>query len=368
MEENSVSFDYDNIEFSDFDVGPSLVALEGKSLRKAVHSRRKQLKLAASNPPFIQFRDKLSFTLGTCNLFLVAFVLGKWPEHFPMLYTIKFPILLLLRFYLYRQTKWHYFMLDFCYFANALFMIYLWGFPESCSLFQLAFSFTAGPLSWAVVLWNNSLVFHSLDKITSIFIHITPSLVVWCLRWWPHDQKYNICEAPDGTNSITFVNGTLWPLVPYVAWQALYLLKVEYFDKEKFTAKDSQYTTSFLWLSKHNTKSFIYKLINIMGPRFQLPMFALFQFLYTFLTMIPMKLLYANFWAHTLLLIVICTASTWNGASFYIHVFSKRYQQSMMECEKYYKDLAKTLDTEANSDTSASESDRSPAQPKAKTK
>src|SRR4051794_7827254 len=33
-----------------------------------------------------------------------------------------------------------------------------------------------GPLAWAIVTWRNSMVFHSLDKITSMFIHITPTL------------------------------------------------------------------------------------------------------------------------------------------------------------------------------------------------
>ena len=32
---------------------------------------------------------------------------------------------------------------------------------------------------------RNSLVFHSLDKITSLFLHLFPAGVVWTERWHP---------------------------------------------------------------------------------------------------------------------------------------------------------------------------------------
>jgi hypothetical protein len=33
-----------------------------------------------------------------------------------------------------------------------------------------------GPLAIAVIAWKNSLVFHDIDKITSLYIHIAPPL------------------------------------------------------------------------------------------------------------------------------------------------------------------------------------------------
>ena len=35
----------------------------------------------------------------------------------------------------------------------------------------------------AVIIWKNSLVFHSFDKITSLFIHLIPPMLTWCVRW-----------------------------------------------------------------------------------------------------------------------------------------------------------------------------------------
>jgi len=338
---NSVSFDYEDIDIGNIDVGPSMSSLKGESLKKAVESRRKKLQLAINNPPNIRLKDKISFTLGVANLALTAFVAGKWPEYFYMLYTIKFPLLLGIRFYIYHHSKWHYFMLDFCYYANALFFSYLWFFNDSCTLFQLSFSFTI-PLCWAIALWTNSLVFHSLDKITSLYIHLTPSLVVWCLRWFVHDPRFNVCENSDGTNNITFFNATLFPLLPYLFWQLLYFIKVQIFDRHKFKT-NKQYTTSFLWLSTNDKNSLVYKCISIFGEKYLMYMFGVFQFVYTFMTMLAVKIFYDFFWAHTLFLITIAMISAWNGSTFYIEVFSKKYQSSMIEMEQHYTQLSKTL-------------------------
>jgi len=71
--------------------------------------------------------------------------------------------------------------------------------------------------------------------------------------------------------------------------------------------------------------------------------FGVWQLIYTFLTILPVKLFYTNFWAHTIFLIAMIIISSWNGASFYIEVFSIRYQQSLMECEQHYKKLSNLI-------------------------
>ena len=39
-----------------------------------------------------------------------------------------------------------------------------------------------GPLMFALIVWRNSLVFHSLDKLTSFFLHSFPPITVHLLR------------------------------------------------------------------------------------------------------------------------------------------------------------------------------------------
>ena len=45
-----------------------------------------------------------------------------------------------------------------------------------------------GPLAWAILVWRNSFVFHSVDKVTSTFIHAMPPLVTFCQRWMADDE------------------------------------------------------------------------------------------------------------------------------------------------------------------------------------
>ena len=105
-------------------------------------------------------------------------------------HTQKAIILLSHRWYAYKKIKFHYFLFDFCYFTNFLTLVYIWipSFTVDESyrgeLFTTCFSFAMGPLVSAIVLWRNSLVPHSTDKMTSLFIHISPSLTLWGIRWY----------------------------------------------------------------------------------------------------------------------------------------------------------------------------------------
>ena len=95
-------------------------------------------------------------------------------------------ILLSYRWYAYKKLRWHYFLFDFCYFTNFFILVYLWlplGDSIRGLLFPIVFGFSNGPVLSAIVLWTNSVVPHSLDKMTSLFIHLSPSLALWGIRW-----------------------------------------------------------------------------------------------------------------------------------------------------------------------------------------
>lgn len=42
-----------------------------------------------------------------------------------------------LRFYLYRAKNWHYYMLEFCYFANVLLLVEVWLFPNNPTIHKV---------------------------------------------------------------------------------------------------------------------------------------------------------------------------------------------------------------------------------------
>ena len=88
-------------------------------------------------------------------------------------------ILLSCRYRLYKKEHNH-------YFTKLLLFLYLW-LPSWDSfrgaLFPIVFVFSHGPLLWSVVLWRNSIVPHSTDKMTNVFVHVSPAVTLWGNRW-----------------------------------------------------------------------------------------------------------------------------------------------------------------------------------------
>ena len=115
-------------------------------------------------PRCLKLRDRMVFFLGVVNALLLSFFAHGIPWLMPWYYIVKAPILIGIRIYMYCQQKYQYFLIDFCYWANLLLLFYLIIFPNSKELFVVAYSIAHGPLAWAVCLFKNSLVFHSLGK------------------------------------------------------------------------------------------------------------------------------------------------------------------------------------------------------------
>ena len=90
------------------------------------------------------------------------------------------------RYFQYKSEKGRLYMLDFCYFTNISVSIQTNLFPDSLVWFKANYVISMGCLMIAIVAWQNSLVFHSLDKLTSIFIHAFPPLVLHLYRYVLH--------------------------------------------------------------------------------------------------------------------------------------------------------------------------------------
>lgn len=60
--------------------------------------------------------------------------------NFMKLYKFFLVKLLLTRYWTYHKIKYHYFMLDFCYFVQLLLLLFLYFMPNNITLFQILFS------------------------------------------------------------------------------------------------------------------------------------------------------------------------------------------------------------------------------------
>lgn len=125
--------------------------------------------------PFVRLFDKLSFIAGVMLLVMTTYMLGRYPNNgYYTYHTAVVTALVLFRFLNYRKKGWHYYLFDFCYFANSLILLFLNVYPQSDLLFKVFFVYANGPFGVAIPAFKNSMIFHKIDNLISLTIHVIP--------------------------------------------------------------------------------------------------------------------------------------------------------------------------------------------------
>lgn len=198
-----------------------------------------------SDSKAVTAREKMSFITGVLNVFLSGYFIGACPEYFHYWYTLQLAYFMPIRWYTYHKIGYHYFLADLCYFVNLLMVLTIWFFPNSKRLFISTYCLAFGNNAVAIVMWRNSLVFHSLDKVTSLFIHIMPCATLHCLVHLisPQMQQekfpaiYNIrFSLPDSPEHYSLGAMMVWATVPYAVWQLSYHFLITVRRREKIAA------------------------------------------------------------------------------------------------------------------------------------
>jgi hypothetical protein len=252
---------------------------------------------------------------------------------------------MIIRIFSFTSQNYQYYMLDWCYFANVLVLIYLWTpLRSDPNAFTVVFCLSHGALPWAVWLFRNSLVFHSLDRITSCFIHISPMLVMWCLRWngalFEYDHRWAVCDPYTGkkiptqwdvvTNSsssdisttLPGCSSIVWtllvPIVCYVGWFILYGLLMIIL-KPDLTKYGTTYTTM--------TRRGLGKKVKNMPMGWCV--YALINTVFSTIMVAPTVLFLYFEWVNFAFIVFIVIVASWNGGSFYVEVFARKYLQQL---------------------------------------
>ncbi|KAA8568719.1 hypothetical protein EYC84_007718 [Monilinia fructicola] len=244
----------------------------------------------------VTIREKVSFICGVLNVLISGYLIGGYPELFHWWYTAQLLYFMPIRFYAYHKRGYHYFLADLCYFTNFLCFLSIWIFPQSKRLFISTYCLSMGNNAVAIAMWRNSMVFHSFDKVTSLFIHIMPCVTLHCLVHLidPSIQQsrfsaiYNIRTSPVGSSThYSLLSMALWSSIPYAVWQLSYHFLITVRRREKIAAGRP---TSFTWLRKSYSKAWIGKAVLALPDSLQEPAFMLIQYSYALLTMLPCPL------------------------------------------------------------------------------
>mmetsp|Transcript_2260 Transcript_2260/g.3049 ORF Transcript_2260/g.3049 Transcript_2260/m.3049 type:complete len:333 (+) Transcript_2260:58-1056(+) len=317
-------------------------------------------KVLKKNPVLV--RDLRWNTLGVANVMVSGFVLGRAPQFFWVLHLLKAILLLPWRWVRFSAQNAELYMLDFCYFAGFYYVSICAFFgvvrvcfgtetfltPFNDELFRIFFAFASGPLAWSIYIFRNSLVLHDPDYTTSVWIHLSPALTVWCLRWGgglglAHTEQYfpdlfRVCPGvPFPTADACMFDVwcaacpaglyefILHPLLFYVVMWAVpfyivvFVLLREYIERE---GKD----TLFKYLSRGNT----------LGPLIRAAPSSLQPLVYMLIHGTSVVVFSAlgyvfwhSFWAHTIFLVAMIFKAVHNGSHYLFEVFSLRYASSL---------------------------------------
>jgi len=335
----------------------------GKSaVRRAVTgSADTRVRDFVKTPRVIRQIDKVSFCIGVYGLMMTEYVATRAPERFWLFYGVMMPAVVCVRAVYYRMIRWQYFLYDFCYFANLSALWFLWRVKKNATVFRCIFAFANGPVLLAIPLWRNSLVFHSVDKVQSVFVHAMPCLMTWCGRWYGFGDDASRLSVAELDLDLTVLNALMdlmvYPMLAYLFWQALYLVKTEYVDHGKLK-RDPALMTSLRWLASDRNSAankFALKMmrrIGLFGPdEFFDPestktkfVFVMFQLSYTIVAFMPIPFCYYNYYAHTALMWAVFASSVYNGAVYYIDVFSTRYVERLQLAEEFIKNQIQDTD------------------------
>ncbi|KAI2608489.1 uncharacterized protein GGS25DRAFT_490502 [Hypoxylon fragiforme] len=304
--------------------------------RKRMKQSVEKLGRRWNDTKIITMREKVSFICGVMNIFISGYLIGAYPEYFYIWYTVQLLYFMPIRFYTYRRRGYHYFLADLCYFVNLLLFLSLWIFPSSKRLFIASYSLAYGNNAVAIIMWRNSLVFHDFDKVTSLFIHIMPCATLHCIaHLLPTEQLHEqfpaiwaIKTSPPGSPTAygNLISMLTWSTFPYAVWQLSYYFFITVRRREKIAAGRP---TSFTWLRRSYSKTWIGKIVLSLPASLQEPAFMLIQYLYAVLTMLPCPLWFYSRWASAAFLMIVFTWSVYNGSTFYIDVFGKRFQKEL---------------------------------------
>jgi hypothetical protein len=148
---------------------------EQEKLKKKFLKRKSVIDNYMKGAPFVRLVDKLSFILGVLLLIFTTYIMGRYPDtHYYTFHCVTVITLVIFRFYNYRSKGWHYYLFDFCYYANTIMITFLTLFPKEDILFKVFFVYANGPFGLAIPAFKNSMIFHKIDNLISCSIHLIP--------------------------------------------------------------------------------------------------------------------------------------------------------------------------------------------------
>ncbi|KAG0676069.1 hypothetical protein C6P40_000517 [Pichia californica] len=302
-----------------------------QDLKKILHSRIDKTYKRIDETQKASTTEKIFFSISVYMIFLFGYLIGNCPQYVHIVYSIIFSILMPIRLLTYYKIGFGYYLADLCYYVNFLLMIYIWILPQSQMLFVTCCSFSWGTLSFAVITWKNKLVFHSIEKITSTFIHVLPGVIMYVItHQLSYDYKLSRFSGSVKLHQWDIMYGILNTSLLYFIWQLSYHYFITIRKAEKIRKGK---VTSFEYLRKAFAKKPIGKFVNSLPEPFPVVAFTIIQYFYQLITMSLCPLLYSYKHFCSIFVSFIFLCATYNGATYYVDFYGKKFQKEVYKLQ-----------------------------------
>lgn len=254
-------------------------------------------------------------------------------------------------------------MMEWCYFVTyytcigcalafnrVTFGIEDWLAPYNYALLRAGFTLATGALAWAVLIFRNSIIFHDVDQLTSLFIHISPALLFFCLRWGAGlgvsaNEKYfpdmfRICPDADLVVEDTCI-GKVWcdtcqasimemfvlPIFLYLFLWALPYYIMRFCVLPGWIERTGRQTLYAQVLGDSKQNSFV----KLFPDTFKPLAYMLQHFLLVIVSSACSTVFWNSFWLHLLFIVTLIGIATHNGATYTFRVFATKYAKQKLE-------------------------------------
>jgi len=283
----------------------------------------------------------IPFAVGVLSSLFKAFLVGAYPNILPVYCLVQFPLLVIVVVHSWAKEKQLLYLTELCWVTNMLGWAYIaTEAAHAAHLIEVPFSpeyrlwcaraffvVANGPLACTVLLNHNLLVFHDAVETSGFFIHFSPALVSWVIKWKPAARSIagTTLYALDHIDPASAMGvGELWwmGMQVYFSWWCVYgvwLLSVGY----AMPGAGGWGESSF-----NDMRGGIEKTFKVSQPRLQAVVYLVAHAAgVCLITLLPSAVFFHYFVAHTLWLILLMAAAVYFGAGYYHHAFGKKIGQ-----------------------------------------
>jgi len=199
---------------------------------RLVH-RSKQMTAKLQSGRSRAWRHKWIFALVQADFVASAFWLGASPETYYLYYTAQVILVIGGKMFDYRVKAQHYFLFDFCFFANYLILLWLWVFPRSGFLYNASLG-VCGLLAISVAAFRNSCVPHDFVRISNAYVHFP---AVLCMLSVALKCGGDLCVGMEEGQSIRWYKRLAQAWLAYAGWAGAYACVIFGIARERIIRK-----------------------------------------------------------------------------------------------------------------------------------